>query len=48
MAGQLLTAMGLLCNAYMKYDALTMGVADILLKPPAEAKYAFFYIILDL
>lgn len=38
MAGQLLTAMGLLCNAYMKYDALTMGVADILLKPPAEAK----------
>ena len=40
-AGQLLTAMGLLCNAYMKYNALTMGVTDILLKPHAEKKFVF-------
>ncbi len=33
--------MGLLCNAYMKYDAITMGVEDILLKPEALAKYVF-------
>eukprot|EP00042_Codosiga_hollandica_P057788 m.860721 g.860721 ORF g.860721 m.860721 type:complete len:1728 (-) comp59680_c0_seq2:58-5241(-) len=38
LAGQLLTAMGLLCNAFMKYDALTMGVEDILLKPASLAK----------
>ena len=43
MAGDLLTALGLLCNAYMKYNALTMGVADILLKPDFQTKFEHMY-----
>jgi hypothetical protein len=43
LAGQLLSATGMLCNAYMKLDAITMGVSDILLKPDALAKYALSF-----